>query len=102
MPINLEPIDVSGDLEDVNSVLIVLCPVCPQFSLAMRKDSPWIEFFKSGVKTGALEDHIREIRDPLEKRGVENWCLHHAPTTSHDVPLDKRTAQTFAEACQGL
>ena len=70
MPINLEPTDVSGDLEDVNSALIVLCPVCPQFSLAMRKDSPWIEFLKNGVKTGALEDHIREIRDPLEKRGV--------------------------------
>ncbi len=70
MPINLEPIDVSGDLEDVNSVLIVLCPVCPQFSLAMRKESPWIEFFKNGVKTGALENHIKEIRDPLEKRGV--------------------------------
>jgi len=70
MPINLEPTDVFGDLEDVNSVLIVLCPVCPQFSLAMRKDSPWIEFFKNGLKTGALEDHIKEIRDPLEKRGV--------------------------------
>ena len=70
MPINLEPIDVSGDLEDVDSVLIVLCPVCPQFSLAMRKESPWIEFFKHGVKTGALENHIKEIRDPLEKRGV--------------------------------
>jgi len=70
MPINLEPTDVSGDLEGVNSVLIVLCPVCPQFSLAMRRESPWIEFFKHGVKTGALEDLIKEIRDPLEKRGV--------------------------------
>lgn len=70
MPINLEPTDVSGSLEDVSSVLIVYCPVCPQFSLAMQKDLPWIEFFKSGLKTGALEDHINEIRDPLEKRGV--------------------------------
>lgn len=70
MPINLEPTDVSGDLEDVNSVLIVLCPVCPQFSLAMQTGSPWIEIFKNGLKTGALEDHIRDIRDPLERRGV--------------------------------
>jgi hypothetical protein len=70
MPINLEPTDVSGSLEDVSSVLIVYCPVCPQFSLAMQKDSPWIELFKTGLKTGALEDHIKEIRNPLEKRGV--------------------------------
>ena len=70
MPINLVPIDVSGDIENVDSVLVVLCPVCPQFSLAMQKDSPWIEFFRYGLKTGALEDHIKEIRDPLEKSGV--------------------------------
>lgn len=70
MPINLVPIDVSSDLENVSSVLVVLCPVCPQFSLAMQKDSPWIEFFKYGLNTGALEDHIKEIRDPLKKSGV--------------------------------
>ncbi len=70
MPINLQPTDVSGDLENVSSVLIVLCPVCPQFSLAMQTESPWIEFFKNGLKTRALEDYIKEIREPLEKRGV--------------------------------
>ena len=70
MPINLQPIEVSSDLENAVSVLIVLCPVCPQFSLAMQKDSPWIELFKYGLKTGALEDHIKEIRNPLEERGV--------------------------------
>ena len=70
MPINLQPKDVSDDLQNVSSVLIVLCPVCPQFSLAMQQNSPWIEFFKYGLKTGALEDHIKEIRRPLEKRGV--------------------------------
>jgi hypothetical protein len=36
----------------------------------MQKDSPWIELFKNGLKTGALEDHIKEIRDPLKKSGV--------------------------------
>ena len=70
MPINLQPIDISGDLENISSVLIVPCPVCPCFSLAMQKDSPWIEIFKHGLKTGALEDYIKEIRNPLEERGV--------------------------------
>ncbi len=70
MPINLEPTDVSGTLRDVSSVLIVYCPVCPQFSLAMQNDSPWIDMLKTGLKTAALETHIKEIRDPLHQRGI--------------------------------
>ena len=70
MPLHLEPLDVSGDLENVTSVLIVSCPVCPPVSLAIQKDSPFLEVFKSGLKTGAFEAHIKEIREPLEQRGV--------------------------------
>lgn len=70
MPINLQPIDVSEDLENVNSVLIVSCPVCPPISLAMQTDSPLVNVFRSGFKTGAFEDYIQAIRDPLEQRGV--------------------------------
>ncbi len=70
MPINLQPIGVSDDLSDVRSVLIVYCPICPQFSLAMQTGSPWLELFKSGFKTAALEDQIENICKPLEERGV--------------------------------
>lgn len=70
MPLHLEPLDVLGDLETVGSVLIVSCPVCPPVSLAIQRGSPFIEVFKNGLKTGALEDHIREIRQTLEQRGV--------------------------------
>ncbi len=70
MPINLEPKDISTDLSSISSVLIVYCPVCPQVSLAMQYDSPWIELFKYGLKTGALEAHIKDIRDSLEKSGI--------------------------------
>jgi len=70
MPINLEAIDIHDDLKDVGSALFVLCPVCPQFSLAMQTNSPWMELLKRGLKTGALEDHIRQMRESLEGRGV--------------------------------
>ena len=83
MPINLQPMDVSGDLENARSVLIILCPVCPQFSLAMQQDSPWIEFFKYGLKTGALEDHIKAIRSPLEERGARTSVF----TTRLPLPM---------------
>ena len=70
MPLQLEPQDVTEDLEEVASVLIVSCPVCPPISLAIERDSPVLEVFKSGLKTRAFEDHIQEIREPLEKRGI--------------------------------
>jgi hypothetical protein len=36
----------------------------------VQKNSPFIDFFKSGLKTVPFEDHIKEIRGPLEQRGV--------------------------------
>jgi hypothetical protein len=63
-------LDVSHELEDCKSVLIVSCPVCPPASLATERNAPFIEFFKSGIKTRAYEDCLKEIREPLEQRGV--------------------------------
>jgi hypothetical protein len=70
MPLHLEPLDVSRDLEHATSVLIVSCPVCPPVSLAIQRGSPFLEVLKNGLKTGAFEDYINEIRQPLEQRGV--------------------------------
>ncbi len=70
MPLHLEPLDVSAQLENFSSVLIVSCPVCPAVSLASQKNSPLIEFFKSGLRTGAFEKYIKSIRKPLENRGI--------------------------------
>jgi hypothetical protein len=81
MPIHLEPRDVSADLESFNSVLIVSCPVCAPMSVAMQQNSPFIEFFKRGLKTKAFEDYIQSIREPLEKRGVRTGTYAiHTPT----------------------
>lgn len=72
MPLHLEPADVSTQLDGFKSVLIVSCPVCPPVSVASENDSPLIEFFKHGIKTGAYEDHIREIRRSLGRRGIRS------------------------------
>ena len=70
MPLHLEPIDVSADLSNVNSVLIASCPICPPVSLAIKEKSPLIEFFRSGIKTRAFEDHVKKLRGELEAKGV--------------------------------
>lgn len=70
MPLHLKPLDISAELTNVSSVLIVSCPVCPPVSLAVQKSSPLMELFKRGIKTGAFEDYIKEIHDRLDKRGI--------------------------------
>jgi len=81
MPAYLEPRDVSKELADFDSVLIVSCPVCPPMCLAMQTNSPFIELFKRGIKTAAFEDYIQSIREPLEQRGVRTDAYSmHAPT----------------------
>ena len=71
MPLHLEPLDLSDKLQKYKSVLIVSCPVCPPVSLATDKDSPFIEFFKHGIKTPAYEDFLGEIRESLEQDGIK-------------------------------
>ena len=71
MPLHLEPLDLSDKLQDYKSVLIVWCPVCPPVSLAGDKHTPFMEFFKHGIKTPALEEHLGEMRESLEQNGTK-------------------------------
>ena len=70
MPLHLESIDLSEKLQGYDSVLIVSCPICPPASLAADTDSPFVELFKHGIKTPAYQDHLNEIRKPLERLGI--------------------------------
>ncbi len=81
MPVHLEPLDVSADLQSFRSVLIVSCPVCPPMCVAMQQNAPFIEFFKRGLKTRAFEEYVQSLRDPLEQRGVRTGAYSiHLPT----------------------
>ena len=70
MPIYLEPIDVTSELENVGSVLIVSCMMCPPMSVAMQKKKPLVDLFKYGFRSKPYDDYLASIREPLEKRGV--------------------------------
>ena len=70
MPLHLEPLDIYDKLRGYTSVLVVACPVCPPASLASDDGSPFIEFFKHGIKTPAFEDHVDELRGSLERNGI--------------------------------
>ena len=70
MPLHLEARDVFAELDGLESVLIVTCPICPPVSLATDNDAPLMKILRSGVKTPEYETFIRFTRDELKQRGL--------------------------------
>jgi len=71
MPIHLDEIDVVPEVEGLNSALIVACNMCAGASLAMRENKPFIQFFKSLLKSPPLERYIKRLKSQLSKKGVK-------------------------------
>jgi hypothetical protein len=71
MPFYLRDVDVVPEVAKFNSALIVLCRFCPAASMAVRKQQPYIEFFRRFVNTESYEQLISEMQSRLEKDGVK-------------------------------
>jgi len=71
MPIYLKDVDVIPEVAKFQSVLFVLCRFCPAASLAMRNDTPYIEFFRRFLETESYEHLIGEMQSRLEKEGLK-------------------------------
>ena len=82
MPFHLKDRDISSDIAAVHSVLIVPCRFCPAASLAVREQKPYIELFRSFLRTAAYESHIQRLQSRLERQRIrtrvfDSKWLHH-------------------------
>lgn len=71
MPFYLRDVDVVPEVAKFQSALIVLCRFCPAASLAVRKQQPYIEFFRRFLNTESYEQLISNMQSRLEKEGVK-------------------------------
>jgi len=71
MPFYLKDRDISSDISNVGSVLIVPCRFCPAASLAVREKKPFIELFRKFLRTAAYEEYIQELKSHLEQFGIK-------------------------------
>lgn len=71
MPIYLKEVDVVAEVAKFKSALIVLCRFCPAASLAVRNDKPYIEFFRSLLKTEPYEKLVDNMQLRLKKEGLK-------------------------------
>jgi hypothetical protein len=70
MPIHLDDLDVVSDVAGLRSALIVPCNMCPAITVAVREKQPFIQLFRTFLKSAPFEKHIRALQYRLREKGV--------------------------------
>jgi hypothetical protein len=70
MPFYLKDRDTSSDTAAADSVLIVPCRFCPAASLAVREGKPYLQPFRTFLRTPAYESYIHALKSRLENEGI--------------------------------
>ena len=71
MPLHFNDLDVVSDVAGLRSALIVSCNMCPAVAVAVREDKPFMQFFRSLLKSPPFQQYIRALQSKLAEKGVE-------------------------------
>ena len=80
MPIHFNDRDVVSEVAGLRSVLIVPCYMCPAVTVSVREKKPFIELFKSFLKSVPYDQYITTLRSRLEEKGVKTKVFKSAPS----------------------
>jgi hypothetical protein len=70
MPIHFNDLDVVSKVAGLRSALIVPCNMCPAVTVSVRENKPFIQFFRSFLKSLPFEQYIRKLQSQLKEKGV--------------------------------
>ena len=70
MPIHFDDLDVVSEAAGLSSALIVPCNMCPAATVAVRENKPFMQFFRSLLKSPPFEQYIRTLQSRLRGIGV--------------------------------
>ena len=71
MPIYLKDLDVTPEVAGLGSALIVPCYMCPAVTAAVKARQPFLQLFRSFLKSPPFEQSIRELQNRLQAAGVQ-------------------------------
>ena len=80
MPIHFNDRDVVSEAAGLRSALIVPCYMCPAVTVSVREKKPFIELFKSFLKSVPYDQYITTLRSRLEEKGVKTKVFKSAPS----------------------
>jgi hypothetical protein len=72
MPIHFNDKDIFSEVAGLNSAIIVPCNMCPAVTVAVRENRPFIQFFRSFLKSAPFEQYIKALQSQLREKGVNN------------------------------
>ena len=80
MPIHFNDRDVVSEVTGLNSALIVPCYMCPAVTVSVREKKPFIQLFKSFLKSAPYEEYITTLQSRLQESGVKTKVFKSAPS----------------------
>lgn len=70
MPLHLEDVDFVPEVDGLSSVLIVPCNMCAAATVAMNEAKPFLQIFKSFLKSVPFDEYIKRLQGRLKEKGV--------------------------------
>ncbi len=71
MPIHLDDLDVVSEAAGSSSALIVPCNMCPAVTVAVNENRPFMQLFRSVLKSIPFVQYIEALQSRLRKNGVK-------------------------------
>lgn len=79
MPIHFNDADVVSKISGISSALIVPCNMCPAVTVAVRERKPFMQLFKSMLKSAPFERYLKSLQSRLSENGVKTKIFKSVP-----------------------
>ena len=80
MPIHFSDRDVVSEVAGLSSVLIVPCYMCPAVTVSVREKKPFIQLFRSFLKSAPFDQYIETLQSRLKEHGVKTRVFKSMPS----------------------
>ena len=71
MPIHFVDLDVLSEVSGLSSALIVPCNMCPAATIAIREKKPFLQLFRSFLKSAPFDQYIKSLQSRLKEKGID-------------------------------
>jgi len=79
MPIHFNDLDVVSEVAGLSSALIVPCKMCPAVTVAVRERKPFMQLFRSFLKSAPFEKYLKALQYRLRENGVNTTVFKSIP-----------------------